>query len=137
LQDITNQSGHPVNQRKVLFWQKRAVKLSWFVSAIRTWQLKKINRDVEKTLERVIRAGQQKTSSAPVTGHVKLGEDDMRVEDVLAKLEKHEAECNLRYQNIEEKLADQKSTLKSLDIKIWGLAILILVAPVVHKFWGV
>jgi len=137
LQDTTNQSGHPVSQRKVLFWRKRAVTLSWFVSAIRTWQLKKINRDVEKTLERVIRAAPLKTSSAPVTGHAKLGEEEMRVEDVLAKLEKHEAECNLRYQRIEEKLGEQKSALDRLDIKIWGLAVLIIVAPLVHKFWGV
>ena len=79
----------------------------------------------------------QKTSSAPVTGHAGLGEEDMRVEDVLAKLEKHEAECNLRYQRVEEKLSEQKSALGRLDIKIWGLAILILVAPLVHKFWGV
>jgi hypothetical protein len=137
LQDITSQSERPASQRKVLFWQKRAAKLSWFVSAIRTWQLKRINRDVERTLERVIRAAPPKTSSAPVTGHAKLGEEEMRVEDVLAKLEKHEAECNLRYQRIEEKLTEQKSALDRLDIKIWGLAILILVAPLVHKFWGV
>ena len=79
----------------------------------------------------------QKTNSAPVTGPVKLGDGDMRVEEVLAKLEKHEAECSLRYQRIEEKLSGQKSALDRLDIKTWGLAILILVAPLVHKFWGV
>ena len=59
----------------------------------------------------------------------------MDVKDVLAKLEKHEAECNLRYENIEEKLSDQKSTLKSLDLKLWGLAGLILITPVAHKLW--
>lgn len=58
----------------------------------------------------------------------------MRVEDVLAKLEKHEAECNLRYQRVEEKLSEQKKTLDGLDLKIWGLGILIVVAPLVHKF---
>jgi len=51
-----------------------------------------------------------------------------------AQLEKHEAECNLRYQRIEERLDDQKDALKNLDLKIWGLAILIIVAPLVHKF---
>ena len=77
---------------------------------------------------------QQKINSAPVTGPAKLGEEDMKVEEVLAKLEKHEAECNLRYKNIEQRLDDQKDTLKGLDIKIWGLAVLIIVAPLVHKF---
>lgn len=77
---------------------------------------------------------QQRTNSALDTGHVKLGEVEMKVEEVLAKLEKHEAECNLRYQRIEERLDDQKETLKSLDVKIWGLGILIIVAPLVHKF---
>jgi hypothetical protein len=137
LQDITSQKELPVNQRKAQSSPKRGLTLSWFVSAIQTWKLKRINRDVEKTLERVIRAKPQATSSAPVTGPAKLGEEEMRVEDVLAKLEKHEAECNLRYQRIEEKLTEQKAALDRLDIKIWGLAILILVAPLVHKFWGV
>ena len=60
----------------------------------------------------------------------------MRVEDVLAKLEKHEAECNLRNRRIEEKLTEQKKTLEGLDLKIWGLGILIIVTPVIHKFLG-
>jgi hypothetical protein len=115
---------------------KRGLTLSWFVSAIRTWQLKRINRDVERTLERVTRATLQKTSSVPVTGPVKRGEDEMRVEEVLAKLEKHEAECNLRYQRIEEKLSETKKTLDGLDLKIWGLGILIIVTPIIHKFLG-
>ena len=137
MQDITSQNAHPVNQRKAQSLPKGGLTLSWFASAIQAWQLKRINRDVERILERVIRATPQKTSSAPVTGPAKLGEEEMRVEDVLAKLEKHEAECNLRYQRIEEKLTEQKSALDRLDIKIWGLAVLILVAPLVHKFWGV
>ena len=79
---------------------------------------------------------QQRTNSELDIGHVKLGEVEMKVEEVLAKLEKHEAECNLRYQRIEERLDDQKEHLKSLDIKIWGLGILIIVAPLVHKLLG-
>ena len=31
----------------------------------------------------------------------------MKVTEVLAKLEKHEAECNLRYKRIEEKLGER------------------------------
>jgi len=137
LQDTTNLNVPPVKLKKVQSSLRKGLTLSWFGSAIRTWQLKRINRDVERTLERVTRATLQKTSSAPVTGPVKLGDGDMRVEEVLAKLEKHEAECNLRYQRIEEKLSEQKSALDRLDIKTWGLAVLILVAPLVHKFWGV
>jgi hypothetical protein len=135
LQDITSPNVHPVRPRKARSSPKKGLKLSWFVSAIRTWQLKRINRDVEKTLERVTRVTRQKTSSLPDTGLVKLGEKDMKVEDVLVKLEKHEAECNLRYQRIDEKLEEHKTSLKNLDMKLWGLAILILIAPFVQKFW--
>lgn len=73
----------------------------------------------------------------PVIGPAKHGKPKMKVEEVLSKLEKHEAECNLRYKNIEQRLDDQKEALKELDIKIWGLAVLIIVAPyapLVHKF---
>jgi hypothetical protein len=67
----------------------------------------------------------------------------MRVEEVLSRLEKHEAECNLRYKRIEERLDDQKElvsknsdSLTKLDIKIWGLAILIIVSPFAAKLWS-
>jgi len=63
-------------------------------------------------------------------------EDAMRMTTVLSKLEKHEAECTLRYQRIDERLGEQKLALRALDIKIWGLAVLIVVAPLVHKLLG-
>lgn len=78
----------------------------------------------------------QAISSPQDIGLVRLGEVEMRVEEVLSKLEKHEAECNLRYTRIEERLDDHKNNLKSLDIKLWGLAVLIVVSPLVHKLWG-
>lgn len=79
----------------------------------------------------------QRTNFLPVIGHARLGDEVIvKVEEVLAKLEKHEAECTLRYSRIEERLDDQKESLKGLDYKIWGLAILIIVAPLVHKFLG-
>jgi hypothetical protein len=66
----------------------------------------------------------------------------MKVEEVLSRLEKHEAECNLRYKRIEERLDDQKEmvsknseALTRLDMKIWGLAILIIVSPFAAKLW--
>lgn len=68
---------------------------------------------------------------------------DMKVEEVLSRLEKHEAECNLRYKRIEERLDDQKEmvsknsdALTKLDMKIWGLAILIIVSPFAAKLWS-
>jgi len=50
----------------------------------------------------------------------------MKAEDVLQQLEKHEAECNLRYKRIEERLDDHKSYLEKLDLRMWGLAALII-----------
>ncbi len=67
----------------------------------------------------------------------------MEIQQLIAKLEKHEAECNLRYARIEERLDDQKEfisknsdSLSKLDIKIWGLAILIIVSPFAAKIWS-
>jgi hypothetical protein len=60
----------------------------------------------------------------------------MKITELLARLDKHEAECNLRYTRIEEKLIEQKMSLKALDLKIWGLAVLIIIVPIVHKFLG-
>jgi|TARA_B100001059_G_scaffold114519_1_gene114810 hypothetical protein len=67
----------------------------------------------------------------------------MEIQQLIAKLEKHEAECNLRYARIEERLEDQKEfisknsdSLSKLDIKIWGLAILIIVSPFAAKIWS-
>jgi hypothetical protein len=68
-------------------------------------------------------------------GLVRRG-DVMKAIEVLKELEKHEAECDLRYQRIEEKLSDQKSSLKAFDLKLWGLAVLILIAPFVGKLLG-
>lgn len=75
----------------------------------------------------------RKTNLVPDTGLAKRGNERMKIVDVLARLEKHEAECNLRYQRIEEKLTDNKDALKAFDIKLWGLAVLILIAPFVGK----
>tara|TARA_R100000935_G_scaffold46107_1_gene69298 strand:- start:353 stop:535 length:183 start_codon:yes stop_codon:yes gene_type:complete len=60
----------------------------------------------------------------------------MKAIEVLKELEKHEAECLLRYKNIEEKLSDQKNTLKLLDAKVWGIAFLVLVVPFAARLLG-
>jgi hypothetical protein len=58
----------------------------------------------------------------------------MKAEDVLQQLEKHEAECNLRYKRIEERLDDQKKTLDRLDLCLWGLAALIVGLAIAERF---
>ena len=45
----------------------------------------------------------------------------MKAEEVLKLLEKHEAECSNRYADIQDKL-------KSLDNRMWGLMVLVVVA---------
>ena len=45
----------------------------------------------------------------------------MTPEDVLRQLEKHEASCDQRYFEIQDKL-------KSLDNRLWGIAVLIILA---------
>tara|TARA_Y100000004_G_C8668801_1_gene308369 strand:- start:95 stop:283 length:189 start_codon:yes stop_codon:yes gene_type:complete len=50
----------------------------------------------------------------------------VKPEDVLVKLEQHEAECTLRYKRIEERLDDHKGFLEKLDLRMWGIAALIV-----------
>lgn len=77
----------------------------------------------------------QKINFLQDIGRVRRG-DIMKAIEVLRELEKHEAECLLRYKNIEKELSDQKNTLKLMDAKVWGLAVLIIVAPFAAKLLG-
>ena len=53
----------------------------------------------------------------------------MTVKELLARLEKHEAECTIHLQNIKEKLDDGKEKFDFLQKSIWGLyGIIITVA---------
>lgn len=58
----------------------------------------------------------------------------MKPEDVLAKLANHEEKCDLRYQRIEERLDEQKKTLDRLDVRLWGLAALIVGLALAERF---
>jgi hypothetical protein len=137
LQAITNLNELPGRLKKALSSLKKATRSNSLDSVIQKCLSKRINRDVVRISGRVTTATQQKTNSAQDIGLAKLGNEvEMKVEEVLAKLEKHEAECNLRYQRIDEKLDEHKTSLKNLDMKLWGLAILILIAPFVQKFLG-
>ena len=135
LLDLTNQKERQMLTRRVPFLPKRVKTLNWFVLAIQICRLKKINRAEGRAFGLGTNAIPQKTNSRLDIGRVKHG-DGMKALDVLKELEKHEAECLLRYKNIEEKLNDQKSTLKLLDVKVWGIAVLVLVAPFAAKLLG-
>ncbi len=50
----------------------------------------------------------------------------MKADDVLKLLEKHEKECNRRYAEIQKQL-------DKLDVRLWGIAGLIVAAAVVQK----
>lgn len=73
----------------------------------------------------------------PIKESVRLGNDggvNVKPEDVLAKLANHEEKCDLGYQRIEERLDDQKKTLDRLDIRLWGLAALIVGLAIAERF---
>ena len=124
--DITSQSALRGNQRKVPSWLKKAAKLSWSGLGIPICLLKKINRHVDQILDQDIHAILPKTNLAQDIGPVRRGK--MKVEEVLKLLEKHEDECNRRYAKIEKQL-------ETLDMRLWGIAILIIGAAVVQKMF--
>ena len=59
----------------------------------------------------------------------------MKASDVLKNLEQHEAECELRYKRIEERLDEQRTNFKNLDMRLWGIAILIVVIAGLEKLF--
>ena len=52
----------------------------------------------------------------------------MKAEDVLSLLEKHEEECNRRYAEIQKQL-------DKLDMRLWGIAVLIVAAAVAQRMF--
>jgi hypothetical protein len=135
LLDITNPKEHQTDQKNLLSSLKRVMRLSWLDSVIQTCLLKKTNQAVEKALERVTVVTPRKISFPQGTGPVKHG-DNMSPEDVLAKLANHEEKCDLRYQRIEERLDEQRADLKWLQKAMWGMVLMIFIAPLIHKLWG-
>mgnify|MGYP003112349206 FL=1 len=90
---------------------------------------------------------QQKTSSLRATGAAKRGSkkvsDPSRLttKDLLALIEKHEAECSLRYERIEEKLAENSDAIEKMDKKIdkfdgrlWAIVLAVFLAPIFTVF---
>ena len=62
-----------------------------------------------------------------------LEDKELKAKDVLLLLERHESECNIRYEAINEKLAAQGETLKTLDTRMWGIAALIVATFLAEK----
>tara|TARA_X000001382_G_scaffold102449_1_gene77228 strand:+ start:1445 stop:1603 length:159 start_codon:yes stop_codon:yes gene_type:complete len=50
----------------------------------------------------------------------------MKADDVLKLLEKHEADCSERYAQIQKQL-------DKLDMRLWGIAVLIIAAAAVPR----
>jgi hypothetical protein len=65
---------------------------------------------------------------------VSMEDKELQAKDVLLLLESHEKECSSRYERIEEKLTDQKAFLEKLDLRMWGLAVLIVGVAVAERF---
>jgi hypothetical protein len=65
---------------------------------------------------------------------VSMEDKELHAKDVLLLLESHEKECSARYERIEEKLTDQKAFLEKLDLRMWGLAVLIVGVAVAERF---
>jgi hypothetical protein len=65
---------------------------------------------------------------------VSLEDKELQAKDVLLLLESHEKECSSRYERIEEKLTEQKAFLEKLDVRMWGLAVLIVGVAVAERF---
>jgi hypothetical protein len=59
----------------------------------------------------------------------------LNITQVMNELAMHEAECNFRYKRIEERLDDQKDQLKGLDIRMWGLAVLIVGVAIAQRMF--
>jgi hypothetical protein len=126
LLDTTNLNALPESQKKAQFWLKKAIRSSSLGLAIPICLLKRINQHVDAILDQDIPATPQKTSSPLDIGPVRHG--NMKTVDVLKLLEKHEEECNRRY-------ADIQKQLDKLDVRLWGIAILIIAAAVAQRLF--
>ena len=56
------------------------------------------------------------------------------VKDALSKIESHEKECAIRYQNIEKRLEEGSEKFKKLENMLWGVYPFMVGAIVLTKF---
>ncbi len=54
--------------------------------------------------------------------------------EVLSKIEVHEKECTIRYENIEKRLQDGSKRFDKLENMIWAVYPFILVSLVLSRF---
>lgn len=145
--DTISLSGPLESLKSLLYLPKREAKSSLSDLVIQTWKLKRTSRAAGVTFERDITVPQQKTNSARATGAAgrgsKKGIDPSRLtmRDLLGRLEKHESECSLRYQRIEEKLSESKEAMDAMDKKIdrfdgrlWAIILAVFLGPVITLF---
>jgi hypothetical protein len=55
-------------------------------------------------------------------------------ESAISKIEAHEKECSIRYQNIEKRLEDGAARFDRLENMMWGVYPFIIVCLAVAKF---
>ena len=59
-----------------------------------------------------------------------------KADEALQEIHTHERECALRYERIEERLADGARRLDRLERMLWGVIILIIGTLLVPQFLG-
>ena len=60
-----------------------------------------------------------------------------KAEEALQEINTHERECALRYERIEERLADGSRRFDRIERMLWGVIILIIGSLLVPQFLGV
>jgi hypothetical protein len=52
------------------------------------------------------------------------------IKEAMSKIESHEKECTIRYENIEKRLDQGQDKFKRLENMIWGLYLLLITSSV-------
>ena len=68
---------------------------------------------------------------------IAMGMDVEKGQKALQEINAHERECALRYERIEERLADGSRRFDRLERMLWGVIILIIGTLLVPQFLGV
>ena len=53
------------------------------------------------------------------------------IKEAMSKIESHEKECAIRYENIEKRLDQGQDKFKRLENMIWGLYVLLITSGVI------
>jgi hypothetical protein len=52
------------------------------------------------------------------------------IKEAMSKIESHEKECTIRYENIEKRLDQGQDKFKRLENMIWGLYLLLITSSI-------